>query len=537
MSAVPFALSVRPDPAGCFPPLLSWSLLAVAAWWFTSHRGERRGRRLSHRRRSSAARSAPRFPRPARSAPPRRSKSAPRSRARSQSVEVDFNDTVRQGQVIARHRPEHVAGAARPGLGLAGEHARRPERSAGRGPQRRSSITRASPSWSSASWSRAPTPTWRAPRATRPARASLRRTAQVRQQQASVDSARLDLEKTVIRSPVDGVVLLRAVEPGPDRGREPADAGAVQDRRRPAQDGDRAGDRRSRHRPGARGPAGALHRRRVSRSAISSGRVKQVRLAATNTANVITYPVVVEVDNPGADAAAGHDRQRRDRDQPQDRTCSACRTRRCASVRRKRARQRRWRTRLRRRAGQSESRRRRRAAAAQARAARACRKRSRRSPRTLQLDARQQAAFDEAIADDARAQRADAREAQQAAASPAAGAGIPAWAAAAAWRRPAQRRRQSAATVAARMAERMKQSFAGFRATLRAGAAAASWDAELAALTSGQARTGVQAGRRQARAGDRAHRRHRRHAHRSARRRAQAKATLVIVGSARPEAP
>jgi HlyD family secretion protein len=29
-----------------------------------------------------------------------------------------------------------------------------------------------------------------------------------------------------------------------------------------------------------------------------NGRVKQVRLAATNTANVITYPVVVEVDNP-----------------------------------------------------------------------------------------------------------------------------------------------------------------------------------------------------------------------------------------------
>ena len=36
----------------------------------------------------------------------------------------------------------------------------------------------------------------------------------VRQQQANADSARLDLEKTVIRSPVDGVVLLRAVEPG-----------------------------------------------------------------------------------------------------------------------------------------------------------------------------------------------------------------------------------------------------------------------------------------------------------------------------------
>ncbi len=38
--------------------------------------------------------------------------------------------------------------------------------------------------------------------------------AQVRQQQASVSSARLDVEKSVIRSPVDGVVLERAVEPG-----------------------------------------------------------------------------------------------------------------------------------------------------------------------------------------------------------------------------------------------------------------------------------------------------------------------------------
>jgi HlyD family secretion protein len=121
--------------------------------------------------------------------------------------------------------------------------------------------------------------------------------AQSRQQQAAVDSARLDLEKTVIRSPVEGVVLLRAVEPGQTVAAslqtpvlfqiagdlrkmeivlaiDEADIGQVREGQNASFTVDAFPDRN-------------FH-----------GRVKQVRLAATNTANVITYPVVVEVDNP-----------------------------------------------------------------------------------------------------------------------------------------------------------------------------------------------------------------------------------------------
>jgi HlyD family secretion protein len=102
----------------------------------------------------------------------------------------------------------------------------------------------------------------------------------------------------VIRSPVDGVVLQRAVEPGQtvaaslqtpvlfkiagDLSKmeivlaiDEADIGQVREGQT------------------ARFTVDAFPERKFS------GRVKQVRLAATNTANVITYPVVVEVENPG----------------------------------------------------------------------------------------------------------------------------------------------------------------------------------------------------------------------------------------------
>lgn len=120
--------------------------------------------------------------------------------------------------------------------------------------------------------------------------------AQVKQQQANVDSARLDLEKTVIRSPVDGVVLSRAVEPGQTVAAslqtpvlfkiagdlrqmeivlaiDEADIGQVRNGQSVKFSVDAFPDRNFR------------------------GRVRQIRLAAANTANVITYPVVVEVEN------------------------------------------------------------------------------------------------------------------------------------------------------------------------------------------------------------------------------------------------
>jgi len=120
----------------------------------------------------------------------------------------------------------------------------------------------------------------------------------VRQQQAALSSARLDIDKSVIRSPVDGVVLERAVEPGQtvaaslqtptlfkiagDLSKmqivlaiDEADIGQV-----------RVGQK-------VNFTVDAFPERKFD------GSVQQLRLAATNTANVITYPVVVEVDNPG----------------------------------------------------------------------------------------------------------------------------------------------------------------------------------------------------------------------------------------------
>lgn len=121
--------------------------------------------------------------------------------------------------------------------------------------------------------------------------------ASVRQAEAAVASAQLDLNYTVIRSPVDGVVLLRAVEPGQtvaasfqtpmlfqivedlskmqiDLSIDETDVGQVREGQRVEFTVDAYPNRRF------------------------SGLVHQIRLSATNVANVITYPVVVRVDNP-----------------------------------------------------------------------------------------------------------------------------------------------------------------------------------------------------------------------------------------------
>lgn len=120
---------------------------------------------------------------------------------------------------------------------------------------------------------------------------------QVEQRRAAVANAQLDLDYTVIRSPVDGVVLLRAVEPGmtvaasfqtpvlfsiaEDLSKmqieltvDEADVGQI----RPGQT--------------VRFTVDAFPGRDFA------GRIRQVRLAATETSTVITYPVIVDVDNP-----------------------------------------------------------------------------------------------------------------------------------------------------------------------------------------------------------------------------------------------
>ena len=120
--------------------------------------------------------------------------------------------------------------------------------------------------------------------------------AQIRQQSASTATTRINLERTVIRSPVDGVVLTRSVEAGQtvaaslqapelftiaedlskmkiELAVDEADIGQVQVGQRVTFTADAFTDRQF------------------------EGVVDQVRLSATNTSNVVTYPVVVTVDN------------------------------------------------------------------------------------------------------------------------------------------------------------------------------------------------------------------------------------------------
>ncbi|HEY5803914.1 MAG TPA: efflux RND transporter periplasmic adaptor subunit [Lysobacter sp.] len=120
--------------------------------------------------------------------------------------------------------------------------------------------------------------------------------ASIRQQSASTETTQVNLDRTVIRSPVDGVVLTRSIEPGQtvaaslqapelfkiaedlakmkiELAVDEADIGQV-----------RAGQ-------GVSFTVDAFPDRQFR------GTVEQVRLSATTTNNVVTYPVVVTVDN------------------------------------------------------------------------------------------------------------------------------------------------------------------------------------------------------------------------------------------------
>ena len=120
--------------------------------------------------------------------------------------------------------------------------------------------------------------------------------ASIRQQTASTQTTRVNLDRTVIRSPVDGVVLTRSIEPGQtvaaslqapelftiaedlskmkiELAVDEADIGQVKVGQAVSFTVDAFADRQFR------------------------GEVQQVRLSATTTSNVVTYPVVVSVDN------------------------------------------------------------------------------------------------------------------------------------------------------------------------------------------------------------------------------------------------
>lgn len=120
--------------------------------------------------------------------------------------------------------------------------------------------------------------------------------AQIRQQAASTRTTRVNLDRTVIRSPVDGVVLTRTIEPGQtvaaslqapelftiaedlskmkiELAVDESDIGQVRQGQAVTFTADAFPDRQF------------------------QGKVEQVRLSATTASNVVTYPVVVTVDN------------------------------------------------------------------------------------------------------------------------------------------------------------------------------------------------------------------------------------------------
>ena len=120
--------------------------------------------------------------------------------------------------------------------------------------------------------------------------------AQIRQQTASTQTTRVNLQRTVIRSPVDGVVLTRKIEPGQtvaaslqapelftiaedlakmkiELAVDESDIGQVKVGQSVSFSADAFPDRKF------------------------TGLVDQVRLSATTTSNVVTYPVIVTVDN------------------------------------------------------------------------------------------------------------------------------------------------------------------------------------------------------------------------------------------------
>ena len=212
-----------------------------------------------------------------------------------QTVDVDYNDAVKKDQVIARIDPSTyqarldqanaALASARAGLNEAQASARNAEADYSRKSElvKRQLVSRTDADLALANRDQA--------------RARIvSASAQVKQQQATVNSAHLDLEKTVIRSPVDGVVLSRAVEPGQTVAaslQTPVLFKIAGDLRQMeiVLAIDEADIGQVRNGQSVKFSVDAFPDRNFK------GQVKQIRLAATNTSNVITYPVVVEVEN------------------------------------------------------------------------------------------------------------------------------------------------------------------------------------------------------------------------------------------------
>ncbi|MBS0201113.1 MAG: efflux RND transporter periplasmic adaptor subunit [Proteobacteria bacterium] len=120
--------------------------------------------------------------------------------------------------------------------------------------------------------------------------------ASIRQQTASTQTTRLNLERTVIRSPVDGVVLTRAVEPGQTVAaslQAPTLFTIAEDlsKMKIQLTVDESDIGQVKQGQNVNFTVDAFPNRQFA------GVVSQVQMAATTTNNVVTYPVLVTVDN------------------------------------------------------------------------------------------------------------------------------------------------------------------------------------------------------------------------------------------------
>lgn len=225
-----------------------------------------------------------------------------------QSVDVDFNDNVEMGQIIARIDPstfqarvsqaEAALASARANLAEARAGAVNAQKDYSRKSQlaERQLVSNTDRDMAAAQRDQAQARVMSAQ-------------ALIQQQAANLNTAKLDLAKTIIRSPVKGTVLARNVEPGQTVAASLQTPVLFKI----------AGDLTAMEIILAIDEAD-IGQVRVGQSATFSvdaypeksfqGQVKQIRLSANNVSNVITYPVVIEVSNneqnllPGMTATA-----------------------------------------------------------------------------------------------------------------------------------------------------------------------------------------------------------------------------------------
>ena len=211
------------------------------------------------------------------------------------AVLVDFNDKVRQGQVIARIDPSTYEAQIEQGNAQVASARAQLRQAQASLANAEADYRRKAALADSQLVARSDVDLARAARDQARAQVASAQ-AQIRQQSASTETTRVNLGRTVIRSPVDGVVITRTIEPGQtvaaslqapelftiaedlskmkiELAVDEADIGQVREGQQVVFTADAFPDRRFR------------------------GVVDQVRLAATTTSNVVTYPVVVTVDN------------------------------------------------------------------------------------------------------------------------------------------------------------------------------------------------------------------------------------------------